>query len=183
MHKPYYCYTQEVVLPQSSVFSPQDVDVLIREGQRFGSTYEILRLGVLTVETVVDWLKRQPVTINNLITYRHCLALFPSRTPDIGNEYSYIYRLHNGQDINIDDPLERLYLLIAGKVVPTSPLELDIVARARSMEIPGCNEDVLLDYDYFTSTMSTKKIRRRINYLRHNTRYYWNFVGKKLYIR
>jgi hypothetical protein len=181
MYRPCYCIVQGV-LPQPLVFSPQDVDVLVREGQRYGSTYEILRLGVLTVETVIDWLRRQPVTINNLITYRHCLALFPSRTPDIGNEYSYIYRLHKGQDVNISDPLERIYLLIAGKVVPTSPLELDIVVRARSMEIPGCNNDTFLFCDYPTSKMTKKSIKRRMKYLRKNTHYYWRFVGKRLYV-
>jgi hypothetical protein len=172
--------TTSLCLCKSGIITPTRVhhnigDIII-EFQRYGSTYHPIRKGLLSTTQVVSWLKTQPVTINNLITYRHCLMI-DKNTPMIDiNEYRYIYQLSNKVHVKINDCLKRLYLLITDMVDNVTKSEMGIWIKSNlNPNRFKVDPSLLLSHDIIIRRHTKKDIEQRKQKLM-NTRYYWNVV-------
>lgn len=169
------CICKSGILPPTRI-QQHNIGNIITEFQQYGSTYHPIRKGLISTLQVISWLKTQPITINNLITYRHCLMV-DKDTPMIDiDEYRYIYYLSRNIDVKIKDCLKRLYQLIANVVKDITKSEMDIWLKSNMN--PGrfkIDPSLLLSYDILTNRHTKKDIEERKRKL-INTRYYWNVV-------
>lgn len=178
--------TKLIVNPSGYRYTPNisniEPSVLINEAQKYGSTYELINFNALSANSVVRWLANQPITINNLITYYHCLKL-SADVPMLPMEYSYIYQL-NKKYFTIADILAKIYYIITGYISPISDDEFLIAIKARSINSYIAKyEDIYLNNDYMIDNIAKDKIYKRINYLKSKAINYWNMVGKHIYKR
>jgi len=156
--------------------SPIPIIDIINESQIYGSTYELIRITGLSTKYISSILSQRDPTVNDIITYLHCIML-DNTTPKLSGEYNYIYDIyHHGIIYN-----HPIYSLLSGKIIPNTLSEMDLVVKARVRKVD--NFEIMIKNDWIDNIVGHKRIiRKRINDI-INTKYYWNLVGKRIYAK